>query len=137
MVIGGEKSSWCRWVYIDMCVILCFFFFKQKTAYEITVWLEFRRVLFRSVLKCWSLRWCASSLKFLKQPITVHYSIYLSQPITGIYWFRLVITKVFFSYVSYALFIMISISLPDMIEVVAKFSFQLHRSAIVLLVCFW
>ena len=26
-----------------------FFFFKQKTAYEITVWLEFRRVLFRSV----------------------------------------------------------------------------------------
>ena len=26
----------------------CFFFFKQKTAYEITVWLEFRRVLFRS-----------------------------------------------------------------------------------------
>ena len=24
------------------------FFFKQKTAYEITVWLEFRRVLFRS-----------------------------------------------------------------------------------------
>ena len=25
-----------------------FFFFKQKTAYEITVWLEFRRVLFRS-----------------------------------------------------------------------------------------
>src|SRR5437588_9636718 len=27
-----------------------FFFFKQKTAYEITVWLEFRRVLFRSLL---------------------------------------------------------------------------------------
>ena len=27
-----------------------FFFFKQKTAYEITVWLEFRRVLFRSSL---------------------------------------------------------------------------------------
>ena len=26
-----------------------FFFFKQKTAYEITRWLEFRRVLFRSV----------------------------------------------------------------------------------------
>ena len=25
-----------------------FFFFKQKTAYEITRWLEFRRVLFRS-----------------------------------------------------------------------------------------
>ena len=23
-------------------------FFKQKTAYEVTVWLEFRRVLFRS-----------------------------------------------------------------------------------------
>src|SRR5437899_8498937 len=28
--------------------MLCFFFFKQKTAYEITVW-EFRRVLFRSI----------------------------------------------------------------------------------------
>ena len=27
---------------------LCFFFFKQKTAYEIGQWLEFRRVLFRS-----------------------------------------------------------------------------------------
>ena len=27
---------------------LFIFFFKQKTAYEITVWLEFRRVLFRS-----------------------------------------------------------------------------------------
>ena len=26
-----------------------FFFFKQKTAYDITVWLEFRRVLFRSI----------------------------------------------------------------------------------------
>src|SRR6266571_8291112 len=25
-----------------------FFFFKQKTAYEIDMWLEFRRVLFRS-----------------------------------------------------------------------------------------
>ena len=25
------------------------FFFKQKTAYEIDVWLEFRRVLFRSL----------------------------------------------------------------------------------------
>jgi len=25
-----------------------FFFFKQKTAYEIGQWLEFRRVLFRS-----------------------------------------------------------------------------------------
>ena len=28
-----------------------FFFFKQKTAYEITVWLEFRRVLFDLVRK--------------------------------------------------------------------------------------
>ena len=25
-----------------------FFFFKQKTAYEVGLWLEFRRVLFRS-----------------------------------------------------------------------------------------
>src|SRR5690242_21215454 len=29
------------------CHVL-FFFFKQKTAYEIDMWLEFRRVLFRS-----------------------------------------------------------------------------------------
>src|SRR5690606_39887590 len=29
-------------------VISFFFFFKQKTAYEIFTWLEFRRVLFRS-----------------------------------------------------------------------------------------
>ena len=29
-----------------------FFFFKQKTAYEITRWLEFRRVLFRSGFWC-------------------------------------------------------------------------------------
>src|SRR5436190_10431241 len=29
-------------------LLIVFFFFKQKTAYEITVWLEFRRVLFRS-----------------------------------------------------------------------------------------
>ena len=29
-------------------VFFFFFFFKQKTAYEITRWLEFRRVLFRS-----------------------------------------------------------------------------------------
>ena len=31
-----------------MMVCYYFFFFKQKTAYEITVGLEFRRVLFRS-----------------------------------------------------------------------------------------
>ena len=37
-------------VYLWFCrVNLLFFFFKQKTAYEITRWLEFRRVLFRSV----------------------------------------------------------------------------------------
>src|SRR5690606_40074912 len=29
-------------------LVLCFFFFKQKTAYEIFTCLEFRRVLFRS-----------------------------------------------------------------------------------------
>src|SRR5207237_5632556 len=29
--------------------LLLVFFFKQKTAYEVQVWLEFRRVLFRSV----------------------------------------------------------------------------------------
>ena len=32
-----------------MVLYFLFFFFKQKTAYEITVWLEFRRVLFRSM----------------------------------------------------------------------------------------
>src|SRR6266480_6677530 len=30
--------------------IFFFFFFKQKTAYEVDMWLEFRRVLFRSRL---------------------------------------------------------------------------------------
>ena len=34
---------------IGWCLKQNIFFFKQKTAYEITVWLEFRRVLFRSV----------------------------------------------------------------------------------------
>ena len=29
-------------------MLVLIFFFKQKTAYEIVVWLEFRRVLFRS-----------------------------------------------------------------------------------------
>ena len=29
--------------------VIVFFFFKQKTAYEILAWLEFRRVLFRSL----------------------------------------------------------------------------------------
>ena len=33
--------NWYWWI---------FFFFKQKTAYEILAWLEFRRVLFRSHL---------------------------------------------------------------------------------------
>ena len=32
-----------------MFVTFVFFFFKQKTAYEIHQWLEFRRVLFRSL----------------------------------------------------------------------------------------
>ena len=35
----------------DLKVTLNVFFFKQKTAYEITRWLEFRRVLFRSKIK--------------------------------------------------------------------------------------
>ena len=30
------------------------FFFKQKTAYEIGQWLEFRRVLFRSTFSSWT-----------------------------------------------------------------------------------
>src|SRR5205814_4576769 len=33
-----------------MLNLLFFFFFKQKTAYELPKWLEFRRVLFRSSL---------------------------------------------------------------------------------------
>jgi len=42
-----------------------FFFFKQKTAYEILAWLEFRRVLFRSADEGGSSSWrynfsCAS-----------------------------------------------------------------------------
>ena len=41
-------------MYKHVYVFFFFFFFKQKTAYEITVWLEFRRVLFRSDWKdCW------------------------------------------------------------------------------------
>ena len=44
--------EWCR-VYMEAeeerrDVMGFFFFFKQKTAYEILAWLEFRRVLFRS-----------------------------------------------------------------------------------------
>src|SRR5205814_4794784 len=35
-------AVWC-------CVSYVFFFFKQKTAYEMPKWLEFRRVLFRSI----------------------------------------------------------------------------------------
>src|SRR5205814_3681361 len=35
-------AVWC-------CVSYIFFFFKQKTAYEMPKWLEFRRVLFRSI----------------------------------------------------------------------------------------
>ena len=34
----------------DAVFYIFFFFFKQKTAYEIGQWLEFRRVLFRSRL---------------------------------------------------------------------------------------
>ena len=37
----------CR-IYVLFFFFFFLFFFKQKTAYEITVWLEFRRVLFRS-----------------------------------------------------------------------------------------
>ena len=33
---------------LESCYCVWFFFFKQKTAYEILAWLEFRRVLFRS-----------------------------------------------------------------------------------------
>src|SRR5690606_39902902 len=33
-----------------VCSFLCFFLFKQKTAYEIFTRLEFRRVLFRSAI---------------------------------------------------------------------------------------
>ena len=36
-------------VFFFFLFFVVFFFFKQKTAYEITRWLEFRRVLFRSL----------------------------------------------------------------------------------------
>src|SRR6266568_5326304 len=36
--------NWCSFI----CIIVFFFFFKQKTAYEMELRLEFRRVLFRS-----------------------------------------------------------------------------------------
>src|SRR5215208_7814898 len=37
-----------------LCIVQCsfFFFFKQKTAYEMATRLEFRRVLFRSTTRC-------------------------------------------------------------------------------------
>src|SRR5689334_7949839 len=57
-------SSYCLLIFFDLmlCVVLFiffyfyffdfffFFFFKQKTAYEMELCLEFRRVLFRSLL---------------------------------------------------------------------------------------
>ena len=36
--------------FYDLFYLFIFFFFKQKTAYEIGQWLEFRRVLFRSMI---------------------------------------------------------------------------------------
>src|ERR1035441_7307620 len=42
-------GSLCRCVLlVESFCVLCFFFFKQKTAYEMPKLLEFRRVLFRS-----------------------------------------------------------------------------------------
>src|SRR5215208_1054008 len=41
-----------RFFFVVFCCFIgyfVFFFFKQKTAYEMATWLEFRRVLFRSV----------------------------------------------------------------------------------------
>ena len=42
------KTSVLFMISLVVIFLLFVFFFKQKTAYEITVWLEFRRVLFRS-----------------------------------------------------------------------------------------
>src|SRR6266705_3638744 len=52
MVISGILLSilfYILSVVLINIVFVNFFFFKQKTAYEIVRWLEFRRVLFRSV----------------------------------------------------------------------------------------
>ena len=64
-----RSSYFCTWLEMIELVVsdlrgvlsgvcLFFFFFKQKTAYEITVWLEFRRVLFRSGRKKGGVEWC-------------------------------------------------------------------------------
>ena len=65
------EITW-EWKYIvesNKLWLLWIFFFKQKTAYEVTVWLEFRRVLFRSLKlyaqwntgfqNCWDEAWKA------------------------------------------------------------------------------
>ena len=44
-------EDFCIYIHQGYWLVISFFFFKQKTAYEITVWLEFRRVLFRSDTK--------------------------------------------------------------------------------------
>ena len=47
--VGRDELCVEWWDVVDRCVcVVVFFFFKQKTAYEIHQWLEFRRVLFRS-----------------------------------------------------------------------------------------
>ena len=52
--------------------VFFFFFFKQKTAYEITVWLEFRRVLFRSeaIAHWWKGKCYPETLSALFLPVT-------------------------------------------------------------------
>src|SRR5438132_8873966 len=40
-----------RFIIVSVFNVPCFFFFKKKTAYEISVCLGFRRVLFRSCLR--------------------------------------------------------------------------------------
>src|SRR6266702_4168913 len=40
-----------------------FFFFKQKSAYEMATWLEFRRVLFRSAAAGLGARWVPKELR--------------------------------------------------------------------------
>src|SRR6476660_9882916 len=56
----GKSEFVCprvRYVFATFCYMSAlrlffgFFFFKQKTAYEMIWWLEFRRVLFRSAVR--------------------------------------------------------------------------------------
>src|SRR3989338_9450922 len=72
-----------------------FFFFKQKTAYEMELWLEFRRVLFRSMVLstpipvstvfCFSGRYSPSAVLLYCMNTSLHTSKYLPQVHPGLH----------------------------------------------------